>query len=159
MFVGQDNEVIGHSGIYSNDPQHMLTAFDPDCRFMTAAYEAGDVLLLGMLTIHGALANTTTSTTRLNIDCRWQPKHEGFDARYLTGGDEPFPGVPWDGGESPTDLIDDAALHAGAEREERRGRPGTLTLDQQKMVWGLPKPAVQGYDGTTGSVKPPPQSE
>ena len=130
-----------------------------------------------MFTVHGALANTTASTTRLNIDCRWQPKHEvctspaptpcflraklpelvaqGWDARYLTGGDDPFPGVAWDGGQSPTELIDDAALHAGGEREKRRGRPGTLTLDQQKAAWGLPPPAVLGYDGTTRSAKPP----
>jgi hypothetical protein len=91
--AAQDNEVIGHSGIYSPDPQHMLTAFDPDCRFLTAEFKAGDVLLLQMFTVHGALANTSQDTTRLNIDCRWQPKHEGFDARYLTGGDEPFPGT------------------------------------------------------------------
>lgn len=39
----QDNEVIGHSGIYSNDPEHMLSAFDQGCRFLTAQYKAGDV--------------------------------------------------------------------------------------------------------------------
>ena len=133
----------------------MLTAFDPDCRFATSEYKAGDVLLLSVFTVHGALANTTSSTIRLNIDCRWQPKQEGWDELYLTGGDDPFPGVAWDGGQSPTELIDDAALHAGGEREKRRGRPGTLTLDEQKAAWGLPPPAVLGYDGTTRSVKPP----
>ena len=134
-----DNEVIGHSGIYSSDPHHMLD-FDEETRILTADYQAGDVLLLHMFTVHGALANTTADSTRLNIDCRWQPKNEGWDARYLTGGDEPYPGVPWDGGNAPTELIDDACLHAGGEREERRGKPGTLTMDQQKELWGLPPP-------------------
>ena len=134
-----DNEVIGHSGIYSSDPHHML-AFDDESRILTADYQAGDALLLQMFTVHGALANTTADSTRLNIDCRWQPKNEGWDARYLTGGDEPYPGVPWDGGNAATELIDDACLHAGGEREERRGKPGTLTMDQQKALWGLPPP-------------------
>jgi hypothetical protein len=48
--------------------------------------------------------------------------------------------VPYDGGNSPTELIDNAALTAGGEREKRRGRPGTLTLDGQKAAWGLPPP-------------------
>jgi hypothetical protein len=132
-----DNEVIGHSGIFTPNPHRMLS-FDKRAKFLTTEYRAGDVLLLKMLTVHGAVANTTTDTTRLNIDCRWQPKGDLWDARYLTGGSEPFPGVPWDGGQTDTALIDDACLAAGAEREERRGRPGSLSLDEQKLAWGLP---------------------
>jgi hypothetical protein len=62
-------------------------------------------------------------------------------------------GVAWDGGGSPAEAIDDAALHAGGEREERRGKPGTVTLDEQKAVWGLPPPTELGYDGTVGSAR------
>ena len=47
-------------------------AFDSEARWLTAEFEAGDVLLLSMMTIHGSVKNCA-NYTRLSLDVRWQP--------------------------------------------------------------------------------------
>ncbi|MBL8671554.1 MAG: phytanoyl-CoA dioxygenase family protein [Alphaproteobacteria bacterium] len=50
-------------------------------RLLTENYKAGDLVVLGMLTLHGALDNHS-DRIRLSFDVRWQPAHEPRDMRY-----------------------------------------------------------------------------
>jgi hypothetical protein len=132
----------GSSGIYSADPAELL-AFDPEARFLTANYLAGDVLLFKAMGIfHGAVQNTT-DRTRLSMDVRWQPLSDPWDDRYISGGDS-LHGVEYRS-DGETALIDYAALEGTNRHPE--GADGTLTFDELKALWGL-KPASGGKPGT-----------
>lgn len=53
-------------------------------RLLTADFRAGDVLLLGMFTAHGAFDNVSPANrVRLSFDIRYQPAHEPRDERYF----------------------------------------------------------------------------
>lgn len=53
-------------------------------RLLTADFRAGDVLLLGMFTAHGAFDNVSPANrVRLSFDIRYQPAHEPRDGRYF----------------------------------------------------------------------------
>lgn len=53
-------------------------------RLLTADFQAGDLALFGMFTIHGALDNhSPTGRVRLSCDVRWQPASLPVDTRYF----------------------------------------------------------------------------
>lgn len=53
-------------------------------RLLSADFNAGDVVLFGMFTLHGSLDNQMTGgRIRLSCDMRWQPAHEAIDERWF----------------------------------------------------------------------------
>lgn len=57
-------------------------------RLLTADFQAGDLVIFGMTTMHGTLDNhSPTGRVRLSVDVRYQPASDRFDQRYM--GDDP----------------------------------------------------------------------
>ena len=55
-----------------------------DCRLLTTAFQAGDVCVFGMFTLHGSLDNRSPpGRVRLFCDVRYQPAIEPMDPRYF----------------------------------------------------------------------------
>ena len=53
-------------------------------RILTTHFRPGDMLVFGMFTLHGALANVSPSDrVRLSVDVRYQPVAEPRDPRYF----------------------------------------------------------------------------
>jgi len=53
-------------------------------RLLTCDFEAGDVAVFGMYTLHGSLENhSPVNRVRLSCDVRWQPLSLPLDARYF----------------------------------------------------------------------------
>lgn len=53
-------------------------------RLLTADFEPGDVIIFGMITMHGSLDNhSPRGRTRLSCDVRWQPASDDMDPRYV----------------------------------------------------------------------------
>ena len=60
-----------------------LASLDPDARWVTADYKAGDVVLFTMHTLHGGIRNETDRQLRLSADLRFQPGREQRDERWI----------------------------------------------------------------------------
>ena len=125
----------GFGPVSSNSKK--LLRYDSAARWMTASYRAGDVLVFCMKMLHGSLENTSTSTVRLSIDCRWQPASQPIDPRYITdplwnrarGIDVP-PGMSaHDSGSLANNL---RAIGAPERRVKK-----TRDMHQAKKDWGL----------------------
>lgn len=53
-------------------------------RLLTRNFEAGDVVVFGMYTLHGSLENhSSINRVRLSCDVRWQPESLPLDTRYF----------------------------------------------------------------------------
>ena len=77
----------------SHDP--VAFADERGCRLLTADFEAGDVLVFDMFTMHGSLDNhSPAGRVRLSCDVRYQPAADPFDPRYFG----PDPGGTFGGG-------------------------------------------------------------
>lgn len=77
------------TGHYSGDA--IGTRRELGGRWLTAAYEAGDLLVLGMFTMHGSSDNQT-DRIRLSADSRYQLASEPVDERWI-GDDPPKHGI------------------------------------------------------------------
>jgi ectoine hydroxylase-related dioxygenase (phytanoyl-CoA dioxygenase family) len=86
-----DTGGVENSGHIGHDPEK-LRAFDQRSQWMTSNYEAGDVVVLTMHTIHSSLHNVTPGTLRLSCDVRFQPCSEPFDPRWVNSPDGKPPG-------------------------------------------------------------------
>jgi Phytanoyl-CoA dioxygenase (PhyH) len=63
------------------------------CRWVTAEFSAGDVLVFPSLTVHAARHNASELFLRLSVDFRYQPEHEPLTSGCL----EPhFGRLAWD---------------------------------------------------------------
>ena len=77
----------------SHDP--VAFALERGCRFLTADFEAGDILVFDMRTMHGSLDNRSPAgRVRLSCDVRYQPAADPLDPRYFG----PDPGGTFGGG-------------------------------------------------------------
>lgn len=77
----------------SHDPAAF--ADERGCRLLTADFEAGDVLVFDMFTMHGSLDNhSPAGRVRLSCDVRYQPAADPLDPRYFG----PDPGGTFGGG-------------------------------------------------------------
>ena len=77
----------------SHDP--VAFALERGCRFLTADFEAGDILVFDMFTLHGSLDNRSpVGRVRLSCDVRYQPAADPRDPRYFG----PDPGGTFGGG-------------------------------------------------------------
>ena len=77
----------------SHDP--VAFAAERGCRFLTADFAAGDLLVFDMRTMHGSLDNhSPAGRVRLSCDVRYQPAADPLDPRYFG----PDPGGTFGGG-------------------------------------------------------------
>lgn len=67
-------------GWFSNDPLEINQKFGGE--WHTANMRAGDVIILGMLTLHGS-TNNMTNRWRLSCDTRFQPASDPADERWV----------------------------------------------------------------------------
>jgi len=82
-------------GWFSNDPVETIEKFGG--RWATTEYQAGDVLIFGMYTMHGSLTNQT-NRYRLSCDTRYQLKSDPVDERWI--GKKPKGHYAWHEGAS-----------------------------------------------------------
>lgn len=122
--------VVSNGGNFSPDPEEVL-AFDPDARFLTSEFQAGDALIFTMYTIHGSVRNTS-DRVRLSADVRWQPTKDKMDPRYK--------------GEA-TSMQED--IYVGHDKQKTTSTwvsmnehsDSAITWEEQKRRWGLAKAA------------------
>ena len=82
----RSNDVVqgaAYGGASGTDPVQLAT--ERDTRLLTADFEAGDLLLVNMFTLHGSLDNVSPlSRVRLSCDVRFQPAAQpADDQRYF----------------------------------------------------------------------------
>jgi hypothetical protein len=58
-------------------------------RWLTAEFNAGDILIFTMRTVHASLDNQS-NRVRLSVDTRYQPADEPFDERYMVENPVPY---------------------------------------------------------------------
>ena len=76
---------IRDGGWLSDNPVKLRNALGG--RWLTANYEAGDVLIFSVFTVHTSLDNAS-NRVRLSTDTRYQRADEPIDERWI--GDEPI---------------------------------------------------------------------
>lgn len=97
------------SGWYANDPFEVVEKFGG--RWLTTDFQAGDVLVFTMFTLHMSTANLT-NRWRLTSDTRFQPADEPVDERWI--------------GENPK------AHYAWYSEPEKM-----VSMDKKKAEWGV----------------------
>lgn len=106
--IDVDRTHIVGAGWYSNDPLEATEKFGG--HWCTTDVQMGDVIILGMFTLHASTRNETDQL-RLSCDIRYQPAADPVDER-------------WHG--------PDRTGHGGNERPAN-----TITLAQAKAEWGI----------------------
>lgn len=106
---------IKDPGGWGSDSAELLS-LDPDAQWLTTDYKAGDLLVFTMLTMHGAVTNTTTNQLRLSADIRFQPRSHPVDNRYTAHGPK------WLGTPSSAQMDFKDMYNRGSWGPERRTR-------------------------------------
>jgi len=83
------------TGAFSNDPIEVVDMFGG--QWKTTEYKAGDVVIFGMHTLHGALDNVS-NRFRISTDCRYQRSDEPVDERWI--GENPPAHYAWMSGKT-----------------------------------------------------------
>ena len=83
------------AGEFTHDVREMVDTYGG--RWCTGEFEMGDVLVLGMYTMHGSIANTS-NRYRLSADTRYQLATEPVDERWM--GKDPIAHYAWMQGET-----------------------------------------------------------
>jgi ectoine hydroxylase-related dioxygenase (phytanoyl-CoA dioxygenase family) len=66
------------------DQDAVTLAQQRGARLLTRNFEAGDIAVFGMYTLHGSLENySSVNRVRLSCDVRWQPLSLPLDTRYF----------------------------------------------------------------------------
>lgn len=79
-----DRDHVG--GWFSNEPRHLTATYGG--QWMTSAFQAGDILIFGMRTIHASTTNVTTRL-RLTSDTRYQLAADPIDERWIAKAGKP----------------------------------------------------------------------
>ncbi len=87
-----DRDHVG--GWFSGDPLEITEKFGG--KWMSTSFEAGDVIIITMFTMHGS-TNNTTDRWRLSCDTRFQPAADPVDERWV--GEDPKAHYAWTKGE------------------------------------------------------------
>lgn len=103
MDVDRDNI----EGWFSNEPLELIDKYGGV--WATTEYEAGDVVIFGMYTMHGSLTNQT-DRYRLSVDTRYQLASEPVDERWV--GERPKGHYAW-------------------------GKGKTVSMDEARRQWGV----------------------
>ncbi|MGH7142825.1 MAG: phytanoyl-CoA dioxygenase family protein [Planctomycetota bacterium] len=77
-------------GWFTNDPIEIVDRFGG--RWLTTEFEPGDVMIFGMYTMHGSIANSGNSY-RISCDTRYQLASEPMDERWI--GEKPKAHYAW----------------------------------------------------------------
>ncbi len=77
-------------GWFSEDPKEIVDHFGG--RWATTSFQAGDLLIFGMFTMHASLVNIS-DRYRLSCDTRYQPASEAVDERWV--GEKPIAHYGW----------------------------------------------------------------
>jgi ectoine hydroxylase-related dioxygenase (phytanoyl-CoA dioxygenase family) len=85
------------TGWFTNDPLEMVDTYGG--QWQTAEFQAGDVLIFSMFTMHASL-NNTSNRFRLSSDTRYQLKGEPVDDRWI--GRKPKAHYAWTKGQTVT---------------------------------------------------------
>jgi hypothetical protein len=120
---------VANSGWFTRDPAELLALHPQGCWRTAQYFEAGDIVVFPMQTMHGTVANTTCSPAllRLSCDIRFQPFSDPVDPRHtLTAKGED---AAWD----RADFEKRAAAHAAATP---RNVP-MQSLADAKREWGI----------------------
>jgi hypothetical protein len=102
-----DRDSIGGGGWFTKDPLEPIEKFGGQWR--TTNFQAGDVIVLGMFTMH-ASTNNGTDRIRISCDTRFQPAGDSIDDRWA--GESPKGHYKF-GAEQPTVSIDEAKKNWG----------------------------------------------
>ncbi len=86
--VDVDRDRVG--GWFTQDPLEVTETFGG--QWATTNFNAGDVLIIGMFTLHGS-TNNTTDRWRVSCDTRFQPAAEPADERWV--GENPKAHYAW----------------------------------------------------------------
>lgn len=81
--IDVDRDLV--EGIFTQDPLEVTEMFGG--RWCTATFEAGDILMFSMRTMHASLDNTS-DRCRISCDVRFQPASDPVDERWV--GDDPI---------------------------------------------------------------------
>jgi hypothetical protein len=77
-------------GWFSDDPEEVVEKFGG--KWQTTQYQAGDVIIFGMHTMHMSV-NNQTNQWRISCDTRFQPANEPVDERWI--GENPIAHYAW----------------------------------------------------------------
>lgn len=83
-----DRDRVG--GFFTDDPQELVDQYGGV--WQTTDFQAGDVLVFGMFTMH-ASTNNSTNRLRLSCDTRFQPAADPVDERWV--GENPIAHYAW----------------------------------------------------------------
>ena len=86
-------------------------------RWKTENFDAGDVLVFTMRTLHMSARNTSNKV-RISCDARWQPAEEPKDPRYV-------------GKKDSGEVVPQGGLYGDESADTR------YTMEQKKLEWGL----------------------
>jgi len=78
------------NGWFENDPVKVVETFGG--KWQTTEFQAGDVIIFGMFTMHASLSNVS-NRYRLSCDTRFQPADEPVDDRWI--GENPKAHYQW----------------------------------------------------------------
>jgi hypothetical protein len=102
-----------------------LASLDPAARWVTSDYQAGDVVIFSMHTLHGGIRNESAARQlRLSADLRFQPARERRDERWIG---HPPPMHERSRGLSNAELMELTGV----------GLEQTRTMDDVREEWGL----------------------
>lgn len=73
-------------GWFSNDPRHLAATYGG--QWATTTFNAGDILIFGMRTLHASTTNTT-QRFRLSSDTRYQLASDPIDERWIAKAGKP----------------------------------------------------------------------
>ena len=110
-----DRDLI--SGWFSEDPMELVAKFGG--QWLTTGFEAGDVLIFTMYSMHSSVANAT-DRFRLSTDTRFQPASAAVDERWV--GENPIAHYRWKAGEGDTGPYMTPMREAREEDVAGRGR-------------------------------------
>jgi len=77
-------KVWGTAGSLRGNPNQLRRSIvGPEGRWMTTEYQAGDVLIFSIFTVHASLDNRTADRIRFSSDSRYQLASEAADERWI----------------------------------------------------------------------------
>merc|ERR1712150_151236 len=121
--MDMEKENLGGTGWFTSDPAE-ASRFSSG-KWQTADYQAGDVIIFTMKTIHMSTTNTTDKA-RISCDVRWQLANEPVDERYF--------------GEHVGLAKPKAGLYAKDDEKdeiEKNDRVKNVQISDLKSKWGI----------------------
>jgi hypothetical protein len=119
------------SGWFTNDPLE-ISRMDPEVQWVSGDYEAGDILIFSLLTLHCSTANLT-DRVRISCDIRYQPANEIIDDRYMGTAEE----MKVKAAKRKKGGAYSAKLDSSSSKQEALN---LVTIEDLKARWGFKQP-------------------